>query len=260
MNSAGAIRIPKRPTTLIGRLSVGRVPRVVGTISTAGPSGSALSRFALQCDIAELRIDLMGTRSNWVETAAACEGLGLPTLLTVRQVAEGGRWQGSEAKRKAVFQKGLDHVSGVDLEAGSHLAAHFAGEVKAAGKAVVLSYHNFDRTPSALELGRVVWSAGEMASIVKITTMVSSIRDLRTFAQLLGEVWAVPVCVMGMGPLGRATRKQLPGLGSCLTYGYLDQAVAPGQPPAGELSGLFHRYDHVRCAQFGLWAHPRSGL
>ena len=38
-----------------------------------------------------------------------------------------------------------------------------------------------------------------------------------------------------MGPLGPQTRIDFPKLGSCLTYGYLDAPVAPGQVSAREL-------------------------
>jgi len=43
-----------------------------------------------------------------------------------------------------------------------------------------------------------------------------------------------------MGPLGPQTRIEFPKLGSCLTYGYLDQPVAPGQVPARELMRQLH--------------------
>jgi 3-dehydroquinate dehydratase len=38
-----------------------------------------------------------------------------------------------------------------------------------------------------------------------------------------------------MGPLGPQTRVEFPKLGSCFTYGYLDEPVAPGQPAARDL-------------------------
>lgn len=38
-----------------------------------------------------------------------------------------------------------------------------------------------------------------------------------------------------MGPQGEATRTLFPPLGSVLTYGYLDEAAAPGQPSAADL-------------------------
>jgi 3-dehydroquinate dehydratase len=39
-----------------------------------------------------------------------------------------------------------------------------------------------------------------------------------------------------MGPAYAQTRVRYPKLGSCLTYGYLDKATAPGQFSAAELT------------------------
>ena len=44
------------------------------------------------------------------------------------------------------------------------------------------------------------------------------------------------VCVIGMGPKWTHTRVLFPKLGSCLAYGYLDHATAPGQMSAAELT------------------------
>jgi 3-dehydroquinate dehydratase len=52
--------------------------------------------------------------------------------------------------------------------------------------------------------------------------------------------------VLGMGVPARETRTEFALKGSCLTYGYLDSPVAPGQPPSAalveELSRLLPAY------------------
>ena len=64
--------------------------------------------------------------------------------------------------------------------------------------------------------------------------------------QLLAKDWGLPLCVIGMGTLGTPTRTDFPRLGSCLTYGYLDTPVAPGQLSARA------RLDHLRPAKAGV--------
>ena len=44
------------------------------------------------------------------------------------------------------------------------------------------------------------------------------------------------ICVMGMGEAGAISRVALPCAGSCLVYGSLDHATAPGQLSCRELS------------------------
>ncbi len=46
---------------------------------------------------------------------------------------------------------------------------------------------------------------------------------------------------MGMGPLGKLSRLVLAKAGSCLNYGYLRVANAPGQWEAAELGALLGR-------------------
>jgi len=65
--------------------------------------------------------------------------------------------------------------------------------------------------------------------------MVKTEEDLAILRALLAEKRPTPLCVLGMGPLGPQTRIDFPRLGSCLTYGYLDTPVAPGQVSAREL-------------------------
>ena len=58
----------------------------------------------------------------------------------------------------------------------------------------------------------------------------------------LARLYAVPaqaqglVSVMGMGPLGAVSRVALPCAGSCLVYGALEKATAPGQLTCRELA------------------------
>ena len=59
--------------------------------------------------------------------------------------------------------------------------------------------------------------------------------DIKTLEQLLAKKWEVPLCVIGMGPLGTSTRVSFACSGSCLTYGYVDTPSAPGQLSAQEL-------------------------
>jgi 3-dehydroquinate dehydratase type I len=68
--------------------------------------------------------------------------------------------------------------------------------------------------------------------------MIQREEDVATLRQLLARKWPVPLCVIGMGARGAATRVEFAKLGSCLTYGYLDAPSAPGQPSAAELVAL----------------------
>jgi len=223
-------------TARFGNLTIGDIPKVIGTIS----SFESLQRFAgsanRPCDIAEIRLDEIGVETKWVPEAKRIEASGTPTILTLRSVTEGGKSPLSNDQRLAVLRDGLDNVSAVDVELKSGLAPLVGKK----GKGLIVSFHDFERTPDYTYLAQIIRDAAKVASVAKVSTMARNTADTDTLKRLLGEDWGVPLCVFGMGSFGTFTRKDFPTLGSCLTYGFLDAPVAPGQLSARAL------VDHLR--------------
>ena len=168
------------------------------------------------------------------------EERGIPTLLTMRTVSEGGKCALSPKDLVKVFQQALTVVSAVDVEAKSTLVEEVSKLASDAGKLTLVSYHDFKETPPLEKLKQVIEKAREHAGIVKISTMVKSLSDIKLLQSLLDLETSVPLCVIGMGPIGTRTRTSFPTLGSALTYGYVDIPSAPGQLPASSL------VDHLR--------------
>jgi 3-dehydroquinate dehydratase-1 len=128
----------------------------------------------------------------------------------------------------------------VDVELRSvRSMAPLLREVAGVGAALILSHHDFRGTPRLPVLRakvRAAISAG--ADIAKIATTLRSPADLAVLLQLLAVPSAVPLAVMGMGPLGRAARPLLAIAGSLLNYGYLDRPQVPGQIAAARLRAV----------------------
>jgi 3-dehydroquinate dehydratase-1 len=225
MSAAAIFHTPK------GDLAAGHVPRVVGTISTSLDPAPA----EVPSDLIELRIDLIGNDDTWLARAAKLRSAGIPVIGTIRMSSEGGKWVGNDEQRLWAYRDALPHVSAIDVELRADIARGLAQEAKGLGKVAIVSFHDFQKTPRASELEWTVRQAERFASIVKITTMVNTAEDLTALESLLKRPWDVPICVMGMGPMGSQTRVDFPQKGSCLTYGWLDSANAPGQLSAAEL-------------------------
>ena len=85
------------------------------------------------------------------------------------------------------------------------------------------------------ELCQVIEKGQRIGSVVKIATMIQQPGDVGVLEALLQKSWAKPLCVIAMGERWSSTRVSFARLGSCLTYGYLDQPTAPGQISAVEL-------------------------
>ena len=237
-------------------LPIGDIPRVIGTLSTV-PSKLPAAASDIASDIVECRMDLMPAGSEWLACCRAIEALGIPVILTIRHQSEGGKWTRPESERLELFKQGLSHVSLADVELSSEIAPQVSEAARQAGKACIVSFHDFEKTPSLDELRSIVSKARKLASIVKVSTMAETEQDIEMLRTLLVENSGGPLCVIAMGPLGTQTRVSFPTLGSCITYGYLDQPAAPGQLSAAELvrqlRKLLPKYeeDHLRCKGIG---------
>lgn len=217
-------------------MTVGEVPRVVGTLSNLDFRGSIPS------DIVEVRLDRILRPGDWLARCRAIQfSSGKPVLLTARLRAEGGLWRDDDDCRRMVYAAALRELAAVDVELGSAICGRVAAEAERLRRACVVSYHNFRATPPLKELCAIVERAQGIGSIAKISTMVNAQEDVAVLRALLEREWPKPLCVIGMGEAWAKTRVEFAKLGSCLTYGYLDGSAAPGQWPASELARQLRR-------------------
>ena len=140
-----------------------------------------------------------------------------------------------DAERAGYFTTALENLAAIDIELQSRSLPKIAMLAKKLKKTVIVSTHDFVKTPSASSLRDLILEATPHASIVKISAMTKTPADIATLRGLLEQDWGVPLAVMGMGELGLASRVEFAKLGSALNYGWLDEPMAPGQPSASEL-------------------------
>jgi 3-dehydroquinate dehydratase I len=227
----------------IGKLKIGSVPRVVGTLSEKTAFFSLDSRKPAECDIIEARLDMIGADAHgWMERCRALESAGRPVLLTLRLVADGGKWTAPDKERESIFTKALENLSCIDVEMNSALCRGLCRKAEEMNKKVVVSWHDFKKTPGGRELKeRLKRMLANACAIPKIATMINRPADIRTLLDLLEVEPDRPVCIIGMGSRGIKTRVAFPCVGSCLAYGYLDSSVAPGQLSSSELANLLRK-------------------
>ncbi|MCX6338661.1 MAG: type I 3-dehydroquinate dehydratase [Candidatus Aureabacteria bacterium] len=222
----------------IGQLSIGAIPRIVGTVSSQDIFQNLDSHESLPCDIIELRLDEMWPVDDWwMEKCASLESLGYPVILTIRAENEGGNWKGTMEERFSIFTRALPSISAVDIELSNGVSSKICEHAAKQGIKLLISFHDFNRTPPIEELlARVSEARAKGADIAKIATMVNSAQDITVLSSLTAKASKDnPICVIGMGKHGVSTRLSLPAIGSALTYGYLDKPSAPGQLPCSSL-------------------------
>jgi 3-dehydroquinate dehydratase I len=226
----------------LGGVVLDGTPRlVVGFTDTASAETARAARDH-GVDIAELRIDQFGSHEHAYVLNQVRKWSRLPTIATVRTEKQGGRYRQQESERLLLFKAVLPEVDAVDVELDAEIRDQVIQLAKGQGKLAIVSYHNFDTTPSLEELSAYVDKAVQYgADVVKIATMVGHQADIRTLARLTLEKSSARLAVIGMGGQGLLTRLFLPSLGSLLTYAYIGQPTAPGQLDADTMFDMLRQ-------------------
>jgi 3-dehydroquinate dehydratase-1 len=129
----------------------------------------------------------------------------------------------------------------VDIETESEAAelTLVHQEAQLSGTKVIISYHNFQKTPTEEELHRIVDTcANQGADVIKVACMVNTPADN---ARLLGLYnRKEKMIAIGMGPEGTISRIVAPLLGAAFTFAAPDEgeATAPGQLKIRELKEI----------------------
>lgn len=182
-------------------------------------------------DIAELRVDLFSSVSPAHVLKEVKKYSAVPVLATLRSKKEGGKWNAPEKARLSLYQKLIPKVQAVDIELSSHqINRKVIAAARKAKKTVVVSFHDFKKTPSLKSLNGILKQAKDLgADIVKIAAFVKKPADLQTLAEFtLSNSWQ-KIIVIGMGEKGSVSRVAFPCFGSLLTFAHLGEASAPGQ-------------------------------
>jgi 3-dehydroquinate dehydratase type I len=188
-------------------------------------------------DAVELRLDLLG-----LSTADLAPVMAQATAAAGRVVVTCRPGRMPEDARVALLLEGIRQGAwGVDVEVDAPEASRRAviGGARRAGRTVIVSHHDHERTPPREALRQVI-DAGFVlgADIVKIACRVTAPGDNARLLGLLGDGRpAGRLAVLGMGSEGWLTRVAAPLLGSALTYVALRPGLetADGQPTLGDL-------------------------
>jgi len=181
-------------------------------------------------DMIEVRLDLI---DEPLEALKAVRSItDKPIIVTNRLKSEGGQFGGSEQERISILSEAASYADWVDIE----LKAERRNELlKMIDKPAIISYHDFVKMPPRAELELILEEMKHTgAKIAKIAVTPSCLKDNLTILDFLLNA-EMPLCMIAMGQIGRHLRAVAPIYGSVLTYGYVSQAVAPGQMSISEL-------------------------
>ena len=221
-------------------LNINKSPFIVGVINPKIIDDELNYIQKNQPDVVEYRADLNDVinvdiiKSHLKKISAE---LPLPLLFTLRDKCEGGNFYGTDEQRNKIYSEILDLVDAIDIE--SSLAESSNNVIKTAHTKnikVVLSYHDFEKTPELSSLYKIVDKCFERgADIAKIATMCETEKEAEQLISL--TVKYDNIAAVGMGKYGRLTRISAPASGSILTYAFTDSkdSPVPGQFTIEEL-------------------------
>ena len=188
-------------------------------------------------DLFEVRIDMIG--DGWQELV---KKLKKPWIATNRIPDEGGKWQGTEARRiEALLQSIELGAEMVDIEFRTRNLENIVPLVKKRVKCL-LSFHDLEKTPPYEELRKIVQGqikAG--ADICKVVTTARKFEDNLTVLRLVSEFPQQKVVAFAMGQEGQISRVLSPMVGADFTYASIavGKESAPGQITVREMTRIY---------------------
>lgn len=197
----------------------------------------------LFADIIEIRLDGLRSRHGLSKVFHAVQ---TPLIATNRAISERGSFDGSETERLKVLSEAVDEgFHYVDLEITTNKLDSAIGHFRKKGAKIILSHHNYFRTPDHAKLQSILTQLQEYKpDICKIVTTALSSEDNLTILSLLNKNnQNIPLVSFAMGPVGVWSRIMAPFYGAVFTYASLERGLetAPGQPLITDLREIYAR-------------------
>ena len=173
-------------------------------------------------------------------------------MFTFRTLKEGGEkeiaMEDYTDLNLVVAQSGNADAIDVEIFSGDQVVAQNIAAIHAAGKVVVGSNHDFQKTPSQADLIYRLRKMQDMgADLPKIAVMPQNKADVLTLLSATEEMSRNyadrPIITMSMAADGVLSRLCGEIFGSAMTFGTVGQASAPGQIPVEQLNsvtGIIH--------------------
>jgi 3-dehydroquinate dehydratase-1 len=215
-----------------------RKPSIVAVVASPEDLADPVLLSTSGVEFCELRIDLLHQYS--IDLNELTEAIVVPKIVTVRDPIEGGAASLREDVRRALLRQWSPVSTYIDIELRNlNRFSHLIADAESAGKGIIVSFHDFNGTPRLEALQEQLEQSHITENrIFKVATRVSQWSDVVTLVDLLEKNRHLRIAAMGMGKLGKLSRVILARMGSCLIYGSLGKAVAPGQWPCMQLKEI----------------------
>lgn len=201
------------------------------------------SAIALGADFVEIRFDFF--KAGDISVAAdAVEAVKGRAVFTLRSKAQGGMFAGTEQERFRLLKALGDRkpmLLDVELDAIRE-NDDLADYVENAKTSILVSWHDFEKTPPSDELADILTEMRVYSNYVKVVTTAGSVGDSLRLLELYDGAAGLNPVIFAMGEAGVLSRVLCPVAGNApFTYASLEKAVAPGQLTLRQMKDIYGR-------------------
>jgi 3-dehydroquinate dehydratase-1 len=192
-------------------------------------------------DYVEIRFDFLKTEQIPQVLEDAKKDLK-KIVCTLRPKSEGGKFAGNERERISILKLIAEYnpflldVEFDTMKRNENLVKY----LKKTKTNILVSGHDFKKTPSFMELKKKLNQMRKFSSNVKIVTTAKSTDDSTRVLQLYNKKGKINLIAFAMGDSGRISRILSLYLGSPYTYVSLGNPVAPGQFSVNEVNKIIN--------------------
>jgi 3-dehydroquinate dehydratase-1 len=221
---------------LAARICVSIAPVDIQSIST-----QAEQAFGLGADFIEIRFDFL--KPEQLQSAIdSSKDLKNKAVFTLRSKDQGGKFAGSEPDRVKWLRK-LAEQKPMLLDVELHtLQEHdeLADFFESQKTPVLVSWHDFEKTPPNDELADLLSEMRVYSNYVKVVTTAKSVDDSLRLLEMYETAIGLNPIFFAMGEAGVVSRLMCTVAGNApFTYASLEKAIAPGQLTVRQMRKLY---------------------
>ena len=200
---------------------------------------SVLRKALTKSDYAEIRFDFLKKSDIPIVLEDIKKNLSR-CVCTLRAKSEGGLFVGKEDERKSILRLIAEYnpylldVEFNTIQKDKKLATY----LKKSKSKLLISWHDFKRTPNESQLRAKFNKMKKFSDVVKIVTVAKSVSDASRLLSLYSLKSKSKTIAFCMGEQGKFSRILCLHLGSPFTYVSLGKAIAPGQFSVDEIKSL----------------------
>jgi 3-dehydroquinate dehydratase I len=204
--------------------------------------------FEYGADYVEIRFDFLNL-SDMDQAMGIANTINKKAVYTLRAPNEGGQFKGSISERIALLKK-LANSKPMLLDVELYTIkynTYLADYLKEHNISLLISWHDFEKTPPDAELTKVLYEMRTYSQNIKMVTTAQTTVDSLRLLDLYENASRLNLIAFAMGDAGVISRVLCVIIGNApFTYASLEKAISPGQLTIKQMRKLYDRInDHL---------------